>query len=71
LAASAFESIAFSAAIIIALAYIVNILLNLFALGSPPGALTILVAGLLLANIRGTWIAAAWQKKRPPPPSPQ
>ena len=52
-----------SAAIIIALAYIANILLNLFALGSPPGALSILVAGLLLANIRGTWIAAAWQKK--------
>lgn len=51
-----------TAAIVIAVAYIANILFNV-ALGVPPGALSILVAGLLLANIRGTWIAAAWQKK--------
>jgi hypothetical protein len=51
-----------AAAIFVAGAYVLNILVSLFA-GVPPGALDIIISGLLLANIRGTYIAAAWQKK--------
>jgi hypothetical protein len=51
-----------AAAIFVAGAYLLNILVSLLA-GVPPGALDILITGLLLANIRGTYIAAAWQEK--------
>jgi hypothetical protein len=48
------------AAILVAAAYLLNIVASLFV-GVPPGALTIIICLLLVANIRGTYVAAKWQ----------
>ena len=49
-----------AAAIFISFCYVANLLINLF-LTQMPGVLSLIVAGLLLANIRGTYIASKWQ----------
>ena len=49
-----------AAAIFISFAYVANLLINLL-LTQVPGVLTLIIAGLLLANIRGTYIASKWQ----------
>jgi hypothetical protein len=54
-----------TAAVLVAFAYVLN-LFSAFATGRPPGILTIAAAVLLLANIRGTWIAARWAKRGDP-----
>src|SRR6202012_1317495 len=51
-----------TAAIYMALAYAFNICLSLLV-GAFPGALTLIAFGLLLANIRGTFIASRWMKQ--------
>jgi hypothetical protein len=54
-----------AAAVLVAFAYLLN-LFSAFATDQPPGLLTIAAAVLLLANIRGTWIAARWTKRGDP-----
>jgi hypothetical protein len=59
-----------SAAILVALAYILNQAANLLA-GMFPSFLGITAAVLLIANIRGTWIAARWAKRSDPDAFPE
>ncbi|HEY4359129.1 MAG TPA: hypothetical protein VGN16_25505 [Acidobacteriaceae bacterium] len=51
-----------TSAIYVAGAYAINIC-SVIALGSSPGPLDLIAFGLLLANIRGTWIASRWMKR--------
>ena len=48
------------AAILVAAAYVLEEAIKLFAAGMPPGGIDLVITLLLLANIRGTWIAAKW-----------
>jgi hypothetical protein len=50
------------AAVLVAFGYLVNMLITTY-IQQMPGVMAILVTGLLLANIRGTYIAAAWKKR--------
>jgi len=58
------------AALLVAITYILDIGANL-AQGIPPGALTLIAALLLVANIRGTFIAAKWAGKGDPEAMPE
>ncbi len=51
------------AAILVATAYILELVVQLIGPGIPPGGIGIVISLLLLANIRGTWIAAKWAGK--------
>lgn len=59
-----------AAAILVAGAYLLNLVAGAF-IGVPPGILAIALAMLLLANIRGTWIAARWMKRGDPEEFPR
>ena len=59
-----------AAAILVAAAYLLNQAAGLMT-GKYPGAMTIIAAVLLLANIRGTWIAARWAKRGDPEAIPE
>lgn len=59
------------AAMLVALAYLLNVLAQVFATGSPPGAIQTLVTLLLLANVRGTWVAAKWAESGDPEAMPE
>jgi hypothetical protein len=50
-----------AAAVCISMLYLVNVAGTVVLGQSVPGVLTLAVLGLLLANIRGTWIAARWK----------
>jgi hypothetical protein len=54
-----------TAALLVASAYLFNIIADAIG-GQFPGFLTLIAAGLLLANIRGTWIASQWKQKGDP-----
>jgi hypothetical protein len=58
------------AAALVALAYVLNQAVNLM-MGVFPGFLGIAAAVLLIANIRGTWIASRWAKKGDPEVMPE
>jgi hypothetical protein len=51
-----------AAAVIVAAGYIAAASLVVI-MGRPPGVLDIAITIVLLANIRGTWIAASWKKR--------
>ncbi len=51
-----------AAAVIVAVGYLASAGMVML-LGRPPGVLDIAIAGLLLANIRGTRIAAKWKRR--------
>ncbi|ADW69934.1 hypothetical protein [Granulicella tundricola] len=57
-------------AILVAVAYILNGVASAFS-GIPPGILQLFATLLLLANIRGTWIAAKWAAHPDPDLMPQ
>lgn len=59
-----------TAAILLALVQIFAIISGLF-LGHPPGFLGLVFTILLLANIRGTWIARRWSQKGDPEVMPE
>ena len=48
------------AAIIVAAFFLLNLVGSAVALGAPPGFIPLGMLCLLLANIRGTWIASRW-----------
>jgi len=58
------------AAILVAVTYVLDIVASLMQ-GLPPGALAIIAALLLLANIRGTFIAAKWAGQGDPDAMPE
>jgi hypothetical protein len=58
------------AAILVAVVYALNIAAGL-AMGNPPGALTLILALLLAANIRATYIAAKWAVSGDPDAMPE
>lgn len=51
-----------AAAILVAVAFLLNLLAGLLA-GMMPGVIALISAGLLLANVRGTIIASRWAKR--------
>lgn len=55
---------AIAAAILVATGQVLNVLAATLA-GMPPGALSLICTGLLLANVRGTLIAARWVQRAP------
>ena len=58
------------ASILVAAVYALNIAAGL-AVGNPPGALTLILALLLAANIRATYIAAKWAVSGDPDAMPE
>ena len=58
------------AAVLVAVAYLLNLAASLLA-GLPPGFLSLAAAVLLIANIRGRWIAARWAKRGDPDAFPE
>ncbi len=54
-----------AAAVLLAVAYITMAITGIL-LGRPPGFIDIAVTILLIANIRGTWIAKRWAKRGDP-----
>jgi hypothetical protein len=58
------------AAVLVAVAYVLNLIANVMA-GKFPGFLTIAAAVLLIANIRGSWVAAKWAKRGDPESFPE
>jgi hypothetical protein len=58
------------AAVLVAFAYLVGIVGNIF-LGIPPGVLPIIAATMLLTNIRATHIANRWAKDGDPSAMPE
>jgi hypothetical protein len=54
----------FAASILLAVTYLLDRIAALF-LGMPPGFLGVFLGVLLIANVRGTYLAARWQKKLP------
>ena len=59
-----------AAATLVAVTYLLNLVANLF-LALPPGILQMGATVLLLANIRGTWIAAKWARSGDPDAMPE
>ena len=57
-------------AILVAVAYILEMVVGLTQ-GMPPGALTLIASLLLLANVRGTYIAAKWAGQGDPETMPE
>ena len=53
-----------------AVTYVLNLVVSLTQ-GVPPGALTIIASLLLIANIRGTYIAAKWAAQGGPDAMPE
>jgi membrane protein implicated in regulation of membrane protease activity len=51
-----------AAAIIVAAFFLFNLAGSAVVIGMPPGFIPLGILCLLLANIRGTWIASRWQK---------
>jgi len=58
------------AAVLVAAVYLLNIVAAI-ASGLPPGALTIILSLLLLANVRATYIAAKWADRGDPSVMPE
>jgi hypothetical protein len=58
------------AAVLVASAYLLNLLASI-AQGVPPGLLTLAAAVLLIANVRGTFIAAKWAAQGDPEAMPE
>jgi hypothetical protein len=59
------------AAVLVAIVYLLEQLLGIVFLGRPPGLIAIAATVLLLANIRGTWIAARWAASGDPDAMPE
>ncbi len=53
------------AAVSVALAYAISLVLSVFT-RHMPGIIDVIIEGLLLANIRGTYIASQWKKRADP-----
>lgn len=53
-----------AAAVLVAATFLINVMAGIF-FGALPGILPLGTIVLLLANIRGTWIAAKWASKAP------
>jgi hypothetical protein len=58
------------AAVLVAVAYVLNQTANVMA-GKFPGFLAIVAGVLLIANIRGSWVAARWAKRGDPEAFPE
>jgi hypothetical protein len=59
-----------AAAVLLTMGYLGSVLMVVL-LGGLPGILDVLIAGLLLANIRGTYIASSWKKRAEPDSFPE
>ncbi len=59
-----------AAATLVAVVYIINLAASA-AIGRFPGVITLGATALLLANVRGTWIAARWARSGDPEAMPE
>ena len=59
-----------TAAVIVAAGYLGSVIMAVL-LGALPGVLDVIISGLLLANIRGTYIAASWKRRGEPDMFPE